>query len=381
MKPYCNSWPRISGTILLVLALAAPAAEAGETEVSASKFRARPNDAATLNGFDHFYNLDYDGAIRDFESSLQTHPNDPFAANHLLVALLFRELYRGRALDPDLYVSDKFVRAKQIAVEPAVQERIKALIKRILDLATERLQANPGDVDALYARGITLGIQATYTGLIEKSWFAALRSGLGAYKDHKQVLKLSPGYSDAKLVVGMYNYIVGSLPWHMKAAAFLLAITGSKSEGIQYLYDAANGGGEASVDAKSFLGVFLSREHRYSEAIPVVRTLHAAYPHNFLFALGEANLLRKSGQLPEAAAAYRKLLALQNEEMFRDAPMELAAYGLGETLRSQNDFAGATAAYDLVHSYPRADPRIASAAQSAVAEMHRLAQDRQNHGR
>ena len=362
--------------VALVLAAAATAA-AGTVE---GHLRVRPNDPATTEGFDHFYNMEYDDAIRDFESDWQARPSDAFAANHLILALFFRELNRAHALDPDLYVSDKFVRGSRIEVDAATRNRIRTLIDRALALSTERLDSNPKDVDALYARGVTRGINASYTALIEKSWLAALRSGLGSYKDHKEVLKLSPSYHDAKLVVGMYNYIVGSLPWHIKAAAFLLAITGNKTEGIQDLYEAANAGGDASIDAKTFLGVFLSREHRYAEAMTQTRSLRAAYPRNFLFALGEANLLRRSGQYSEAAASYRQLMESHRQGMYPDAPVELAAFGLGEALRSQRDFAGAAAAYGLVPGYPGADPRLVAAARNALAQMRQPVTDGEKSG-
>ncbi len=62
----------------------------------------RPGDPATRAGFDHFYSLEYDAFIVDFEQAISSHPDDPFAANHLLSAVLFRELYRAGALDGDL---------------------------------------------------------------------------------------------------------------------------------------------------------------------------------------------------------------------------------------------------------------------------------------
>ena len=52
----------------------------------------RPADPLNQAAFDRFYNLDYDAAVQDFEKVLARHPNDPFAVNHLLSAVLVREL-------------------------------------------------------------------------------------------------------------------------------------------------------------------------------------------------------------------------------------------------------------------------------------------------
>src|SRR5215469_7218772 len=48
----------------------------------------RPPDPLNQQGFDHLYNLDHDVAIQDFEKVVAHHPNDPFALNHLLSAVL-----------------------------------------------------------------------------------------------------------------------------------------------------------------------------------------------------------------------------------------------------------------------------------------------------
>src|SRR5579859_6409525 len=67
------------------------------------------NDAVTLSGFDHLYNLEYDQSIADFDQIVKQRPEDPFALNHLLEAILLKELYRLNALDTTLYADDGFL--------------------------------------------------------------------------------------------------------------------------------------------------------------------------------------------------------------------------------------------------------------------------------
>lgn len=55
-------------------------------------------------------------------------------------------------------------------------------------------------------------------------------------------------------------------------------------------------GGETAVNARIALSLFLRREHKYAEALPLVRILIGSYPRNFLFALEKANLLNALGQ-------------------------------------------------------------------------------------
>jgi tetratricopeptide (TPR) repeat protein len=55
---------------------------------------------------------------------------------------------------------------------------------------------------------------------------------------------------------------------------------------------------------------------------------------------------------------------------------EMAAWGLGELLRSQRDYAGAAAAYELVGETQAPDPEILQKANLAAGEMYDLLQKR-----
>ena len=335
-------------------------------------------DALTRSGFEHYYDLDYDGAVSDFERALKAHPDDPFAVNHLLSAVFYRELYRVGALDTGLYSSNSFLVKKKFPFDPKVSAEVNELTDRALLLSGQRLAKDPQDVQALYARGLSRALRAEYLALVDKAWLAALRNAIGARRYHEEVLKLAPDYADAKTIVGVHNYVAGSLPWALKAAASLVALNGNKQKGIQFLYDAANAGGETSVDARVALALFLRREQRYEEALTLVRALTASHPRNFLFALEEANVFKDAGHGPEAAAAYRKVLVLGRQgNVYYRPHLELAAFGLGEALRGQRDFAGAAAAYESVRESPTADSDQVEKANLAAGEMYDLLNQRE----
>ncbi|MFB3815106.1 MAG: tetratricopeptide repeat protein [Terriglobales bacterium] len=368
--------------IVLVVTAASPAVAAKKKRSPAKatlNIRASHlgNDPLTRSGFEHFYNMEYDKATRNFEAVLAEHPDDPFAVNHLLTAVLFKELYRIGALDSEIYANDNFMTARQLAVDPQVRARIRELTERSLALSEARLKQNPDDVDALYARGVTRATRSTAMGLLDKSWFAALRSALGARRDHERVLELDPTYTDAKMVVGIHNYVLGSLSWAVKAAAAVVGISGNKQKGIQYLFEAAQGSGEASVDAKIALSLFLRREQRYAEAIQLVGGLVQDYPRNFLVALEYANLQNAAGHGPEAIAAYRKLLAAGRRGLYTEPRLEQAAYMLGEALRGQNDFTGAAAAFESVNDFSNVEPELTERADLAAGQMYDVLEKRE----
>lgn len=339
---------------------------------SAVLLHVRPGDPDTLAGFEAFYNMNYPTALRHFERARAAQPDNPFTVNHLLEGVLFAELHREGKLDAQLYVSNAFVHFRSSPPAPEVKQRIEALLEEAFRLEENRLRAAPNDADTLYARSVTRGLQATYQALVERAWFGALRSGLHAYSDARRVLDLQPNYSDAKLIVGIYNYVVGSLPWPVRAAAFLATIHGSKAKGLALIREAIAGQGEASIDARTTLALFLAREHRYSEALELVHWLYAHFPHNFLYGLAEADLLKSSGQTAQAISAYQHLIENARQGMFPGQRVELAAYNLGNLYREQQQWQAAASAYDLVASMPAHDPYVLARARLAAGQMYDL---------
>ena len=231
---------------------------------------------------------------------------------------------------------------------------MKQLSDQALALSQARLDKNPDDVDALYARGITRGLRATYVGIAEKAWFAALRSAVGARHDHERVLELDPKYVDAKVVVGTDLYIVGSLNWPTRVAASVAGISGNKQKGLEYLRQASTEAhSEVANDAQIVYALFLRREQNYNEALQVVARMQTEFPRNFLVASEYAHLLNAAGHGQEAIAAYRKVIAGCRANAYSSCRIEVPAYGLGEALRGQRQYQEAAEAYELAASTQR----------------------------
>ena len=333
-------------------------------------------DAQTEVAFFHFYNMEYDRSTQEFEKILEKHPNDPFAVNHLLTAILMRDLYDTGSMNTGDYANDSFIGRSPRPTDRKIKDRIKELAQRAESLEEQELKANPKDVNALYCRGVTRAQFSVYTGIVERAWFSALRNAVGARHDHEHVLELDPSYVDAKLVVGTHNYVVGNLPWSVKVAAALAGLSGSKEKGLDDLREVAKSDGENAVDAKIVLTLFLRREHLYDEALGYMQDLSVRYPRNHLFLTEVANLQRSAGRLPEAEAVYRKIWQNGREGKYGTLHYELAAWGLGELLRSKKDLSGAAAAYELVNEAPNPDPDVLQKATLAAGEMYDLMQKR-----
>jgi len=302
-------------------------------------------DALTRAGFEHFYILEYDQAIQDFQKALEARPDEPKAINHLLEARLFQQLYRYNALDTRLYTKQRFLSSKQVPIEPATKKQLLALVERAIAASDKRLKSNPRDVQALYCRGVAEGLRSTYLTIVEHSFWAALHSALTARHDHEEVLRLQPDFHDAETIVGAHNYVVGNLSVPAKAMAGIVGIHGDKNKGLQMLAEAGKGGGESNIDARVTLALFLRREERYQEALEVIRSLIHEHPRNFLFALEEGNLLRDAGRGPESIAVYQALLNGCKEGRYPNAHLEMLEFALGEALRGQAYLLDALAAY------------------------------------
>jgi hypothetical protein len=362
--------PALTAITLLALAQVCLAAD------PAGKAALRPPDPLNQAAFEHYYNLDYDAAIQDFEKIAARHPNDPFALNHLLSAIQVRELYRMGAMNSGEYSNDNFIGQAHRPADPAQKERIKQLVQQAEKLENAELARNPNNVDMLYARGVTRGQFALYTALIERAWFSALRNAVGARHDHERVLELAPQYTDAKLVVGAHNYVMGNLPLAVKIAVALVGLSGNKEKGLQYLYDAYRANGETSVDAGIVLMVFLRREHRYAEALQIAEAIGPRFPRNYLLPLEEANLLRVSGKSNEAEEQYRRVWQNGREGKYGNLHYEISAIGLGDLLRSEKKYQDAAAAYELVSEVTSPDPELLQKANLGAGEMYDQLQKR-----
>jgi tetratricopeptide (TPR) repeat protein len=352
-------------------------ASANAQSAPASKaLHGAPKDTFTDVAFEHFYNMDYERATQEFEKLVEKHPDDPFAVNHLLTVVLMHDLYDTGAMNTGDYANDSFIGRTPRPTDQKIKDQIKDLVKRAQSLEEQQLKNNPNDINALYCRGVTRAQFAVYTGLVERAWFSALRNAVGARHDHERVLELDPAFTDAKLVVGTHNYVVGNLPWSVKVAAAIAGLSGSKDKGLTYLRAVAKSDGENSVDAKVVLTLFLRRERHYDEALGYMQDLTAKFPRNHLFPTEIANLQRASGDLPAAEATYRRVWQNGREGKYGTLHYELAAWGLGELLRSKKDLPAAAAAYELVNQAPAPDPDILQKANLAAGEMYDLMQKR-----
>jgi tetratricopeptide (TPR) repeat protein len=378
--PHVHAGSKLCSIIGLTICLALLPAGASGAVTTLSEVDTNPLnlDPQVRQAFQRFYILDYDGALSRFEKIQAENPANPLAVDYVLDAVIFRELYRLDLLDTTFYAHDGFLNGKHaVAVDRVVTDRVNSLYTKAMELSDQQLGQDPEDVDALFARGWGRSLHAVYIGMIERGFVSALHVALQARSDNEKVLRLDPRYVDAKLIVGVHQYVTGSLPFGLKLVAGAAGITGSKSKGINDLREAGERGVMTSVDARTALGLFLRREARYDEAIAVTKSLTDEYPRDFLFRLELANLTKDAGQGKEAIAEYQQLLEQAKKPgYFPSAHLELAWFGLADTLQGQKNYAEAAVAYNQATVQPTISTDLKSRCDLNSGKMYDLLNER-----
>ena len=329
-------------------------------------------DPLVRQGYDRFYNLDYDGALKDFNQIAQQHPQDPMAWNYILVVTIFRELYHQDLLDTTYYAHDSFIfNKREVNISKQAHDQINSLTDKVVSMCNARLDQNPNDKNALFARGYARGMHAAFITLADHSFSAAAHQGLQARNDSEAVLKIDPQYADANMAIGIQQFAVASLPRFLRIMVGMFGVGGSKQKGIELLRISAEHGVVTSVESRTALSLFLRHDGRYPEALQVERSLTQQYPHDYLFALEVANLLKDEGHGYEAITAYKQVLDdAQKPGYFIDPRLQMAWFGLAETQRGYNQLDDAVNSYIQAATQPNCSDWLRRRAQVSAGQVY-----------
>jgi tetratricopeptide (TPR) repeat protein len=299
---------------------------------------ARPvplQDPLQSSGWQHFYNNEYDEAVRDFECELKASPQDPNAYNHLAQSILYRELFRNGALESELVTGNNpFLRRPKVNIAPEEKLRFRINVDKALALSRERLQSDDRDADALYAASVAHGLRANYSFLVEKAWTDALHDATASRKLSDRLLERDPGLTDAYLIQGLHDYVVGNLPFYMRFIGHLAGFRGDRERGLRELQEVAQHGVLNKYDARILLAVIYRRERRPADAIPLLQELSRSFPGNYLLRLEQVQMYSDAG---DKFAALRVLndveqLRAQGTRGYKQLPPEKIKYLRGNLL-------------------------------------------------
>lgn len=266
-------------------------------------------------------------------------PDDPTGPQMLATTLWLETLNQTRRLQAALYSTQSFYAGTEDKPDPRVVQDFRDLTRQATQLAKARMQRNPRDPQTLYVLGATRSLKAAFAATVERRFIAALRSGSDGIDTQRDVIKLDPSFHDAELTIGMYDYIVGTLPLPVRMLASIAGARGSKKRGIQTLERVAKEGQWTRDDARVLLIAIYKREKRFPEALALSRELQAKYPRNYLFRLETADTLVSQAAIARQASKTKEADAMESE-----------AVSAFETMLHERPAAGAAPrALDLIH--------------------------------
>jgi len=343
------------------------------------------------SGLDALYNIDYDKVNRDFKEIVQLYPNHPGGYQLLAARLWIKTLYESRRLQVSLYSSESFYVNGDDKVDPKIIAEFRNLTREAKRLAEAKLKEDPKNIEALDFLANTEGLKAAFEEAVERRHYAALRDGNDAVDHHREVLKLDPKYIDAQITIGLYEYVVGSLPLPVKIIAGATGFRGSKKRGLKLLEQVAQEGHWAQDDAKTVLVLLYTREKRFADAVKLTRELSAKYPRNYLLRLETADALvslaaqkRKENDAAGAVQAEKEAFATF-DEMLRDRnvretagrALDLIHFKYGEALLTAGANERAAKEFLATTKVDRAEPGLVTMAHLYAARAYDVAGKRE----
>lgn len=236
-------------------------------------------------GFSGLYNLDFDGAQKDFSRWQQQHPDNPLGPVSEAAGFLFSEFNRLGVLEAQFYEKDSsFVARSKMQADPVIRGQFQSAINRSENLAHARLAKDTNDRDALFALTLCSGLQADYAALIDKRNLDSLHFTKQASTFAQQLLSVCHDCYDALLATGFSKYIIGSMSAPVRWLLRLGGLAADKQSGLADLQMTAQHGHYLAPFARILLAIAYVREKDRPRAVAVLTALRAEFPANPLFA-------------------------------------------------------------------------------------------------
>jgi len=323
------------------------------------------NEQKLRQGFEHLYNLEFKQAVRLFEQVVQAEPESATASAFHASALLYEILASQGTLQSQLFVTtNEFLRHQRVPPDPALDQRFHAAVQETERRARERLARDRNDLDALFALGLVHGGLANYLAGVKADYLKGLRTGEEAFEHMKKVRELHPEIHDAAVVLGIHDYIIGSLPRTHRFLLFFLGATGNRERGLAYLDEAATQGEFLRTYAQVLLVVANVREEKHADAISRGEELLRRYPRNPVFMLEVAKMYRGAERFRDAMNLCRLFIVemLAHPHNPRILGPEDGLVELARVEAAMEAYDRALETLDRVRSVPDVNPRVAGQA-------------------
>ena len=279
-------------------------------------------------GLDHYFNREFKLAVATFDRHLASEPDSPEALLLLAKALLYQELDRLGYVGTRAFRGDRLYRsAAKPKPDPETGQRITDMLEQGR-LACERILAEaPDDKLGLHWLAQFHIMRASYQYFIAKAYFKALGSGKQSRALSYRLGELYPEFADGLLVGGFHDYILGSLPWALRAMVAMSGHRGNKKRGIEMVERAASEGVDNRHEARILLAVIYRGERPPELAAEAFAELAAEFPRAYMFPLEAADLYESARQREKSLELFREVSRKQQsgQDRFDRMPERMAA--------------------------------------------------------
>ena len=286
----------------LILALAALAGPAAAQE-----------DPLAVQAFDHFYNLEFDEAIEEFQRAIALDPKSPDLHNHLAESIVFREMFRDGALESEMVSgNNSFLRRPKL--NPAAGNR-------------EMVSGRGGQGHGAGGCPVARQPQRRCGALRRRDLlWAAVELLLGgeevlarfAERRHQRAPPAQPRVASCSPAMWMRGWcrdwtitLSAACRWRFGCWASWPGSTATRKRAFARSRTWRQNGKDNRVDAQVFLCALYRRENQPRKAIPLVQDLIRRYPRNFLLRMELAQMYSVAGDGTSALSVLQEVARMK----------------------------------------------------------------------
>jgi hypothetical protein len=166
---------------------------------------------------------------------------------------------------------------------PSSRKQFDDALAQAEKLASNKLNHDSKDRQALFAMALINGLRADDAALIVKKNFSALSYTRSATRYADQLLALAPDYYDAYVATGMGKYLIGGKPAPVRWILRMGGLKGDQEQGLKELTLAADRGRYLAPFARILLAFNDLRHKDRTAARKKFESLHDQFPRNPLF--------------------------------------------------------------------------------------------------
>lgn len=271
-------------------------------------------DSRIQQGIRQIYNIKFEDAEKTFRSLIADYPNHPAGRFFLAMIDWWKIL-----LDIENESYDEIFFQK---------------LEDVIFQCDQILKKEPGNVDALFFKGGSIGFRGRLRSLRE-SWLKAADDGREALPIVERAAKLDPNNLDVQLGFGIYNYYAAVIPEEYPIIKPLMIFfpSGNKEEGLKQLKNTAFNGKYAKYEARYFLmTIYYRYESNPWQAEEFAKMLVDDFPDNPTFQRWLGRIYVRQGKMQLADSLFKDVLRKADENFY--------GYNFPASLREANYYVG-----------------------------------------